>query len=113
MSHLSPSTIRTDIGSLSFFHDARSAKLRDIEAFLSSETIAKLQQAISKQTYIVLGGDGLFVAIAKEAHVDEVQILGINFGSKGFLLHDQPIFDQQSLQFEVQEYPILHADITI
>jgi NAD kinase len=62
---------------------------------------------------MLLGGDGLFVAVAKQAHVDDAQILGINFGSKGFLLHDRAVFDRETLQFERQEYPILHADVQI
>jgi NAD kinase len=51
------------------------------------------------------------VQVAKMAHTDSVDLLGINFGTKGFLLHDRSVFDQDDLHFEKQEYPILHADI--
>ena len=40
-------------------------------------------------------------------------ILGINFGTKGFLLHDRDVFVQGSLLFESREYPILHTDIRV
>jgi NAD+ kinase len=62
---------------------------------------------------VVLGGDGLFVQVAKEAHKDSVQILGINFWTKGFLLHDREVFERDTLEFITQEYPILHTDISI
>ena len=40
-------------------------------------------------------------------------MLGINFGTKGFLLHDRNIFERDNLFFSTREYPILHADIQI
>ena len=113
MQHLSPHTVRTDRDHLSFFYDSRSGNLAEIQEFLSSQTIERLQQSIQDRTYVVLGGDGLFVAVAKVAHIDNAQILGINFGSKGVLLHDRSVFDREVLEFEQQEYPILHVDVEI
>lgn len=51
--------------------------------------------------------------VAKEAHRDNVAMLGINFGTKGFLLHDRDIFERENLFFSTREYPILHADVQI
>lgn len=51
--------------------------------------------------------------MAKIAHQERVDILGINFGTKGFLLHDRDVFEQGEFRFESQEYPILHADVQI
>lgn len=73
------SVISVERDDLTFFYDTRSRSLPDIIEFLSSEKVEQLQKSISGTTYIVLGGDGLFVAIAKQAHRDESQILGINF----------------------------------
>jgi NAD kinase len=113
MQHLSPHTVRTDHDHLSFYHDSRSGNIAEIQEFLSSPIVERLQKSIQDRTYVVLGGDGLFVAVAKQAHLDDAQILGINFGSKGFLLHDRSVFDQERLEFEQQEYPILHTDVRI
>lgn len=67
---------------LTFFYDSRSRSLDEIQDFLASDTIQKLQESIGERAYIVLGGDGLFVHVTKEAHRDDVPILGINFGTK-------------------------------
>jgi len=75
--------------------------------------VEKLKASIHERTYVVLGGDGLFVHMAKIAHQEQVDILGINFGTKGFLLHDRDVFEQDAFEFEPQEYPILHVDVQI
>jgi NAD+ kinase len=98
---------------LSFFYDTRSRNIEQIQAFLASDRIIYLQESIEKRAYIVLGWDGLFVHVAKIAYQDEVPLLGINFGTKGFLLHDRDVFDQKWLTFDTREYPILHADVRI
>lgn len=98
---------------LSFFYDTRSRNIEQIHEFLNSEKIWILQKSIWERAYIVLGWDGLFVHVAKSAHRDNAAILGINFGTKGFLLHDRDIFDQDILSFDSREYPILHADVHI
>jgi len=98
---------------LSFFYDTRSNNIEQIQEFLDSDTVWLLQRSIGERAYIVLGWDGLFVHIAKVAHRNNVPILGINFGTKGFLLHDRDVFTQDSLLFESREYPILHTDIHV
>ncbi|MBX9809963.1 hypothetical protein K2X92_06240 [Candidatus Gracilibacteria bacterium] len=113
MKYLSPHTIRTDSDHLSFFYDERSTRVTDIQLFLNSSIIENLKKSIQTRTYVVLGGDGLFVQVAKEAHRDNAQILGINYGTKGFLLHDREVFEKDSLEFVIQEYPMLHTDIQI
>jgi len=75
--------------------------------------VQKLKASIHERTYVVLGGDGLFVHMAKIAHQEHASILGINFGTKGFLLHDREVFEQETFEFESQEYPILHTDVQI
>ena len=50
---------------------------------------------------------------AKKAHQDDLPLLGVNFGTKGFLLHDRKIFENGPLEFESREYPMLHADVQI
>mgnify|MGYP002776131134 CR=1 FL=1 len=106
-------TLKEERDHLSFFYDSRSRNIGKIQEFLASSHIQKLQESIEERAYIVLGWDGLFVHVAKEAHRDESSILGINFGTKGFLLHDQDIFHQKDLFFSAREYPILHADVHI
>jgi NAD+ kinase len=113
MQFLSPTTSRQDRDNLSFFYDTRSGSLDQIEDFLDSSSVWKLQQSIRERSYIVLGGDGLFVSVAKMAHRDGVSLLGINFWTKGFLLHERDILRQDTMSFIKQEYPILHADVKI
>jgi len=103
----------TQCNQLTFFYDERTRKLSEIQEFLDSSVIEKLRHSIHERTYVVLGGDGLFVHVAKLAHQDEANILGINFWTKGFLLHDRTVFDQEDLVFESQQYPILHTDVQI
>lgn len=97
--------------SLTFFYDSRSRSMPEIEGFLASDRVERLQKSIGERAYVVLGGDGLFVHVAKMAHQDGAPILGIHFGTKGFLLHDKKIFEQENLTFESRVYPILHAEV--
>jgi len=113
MQFLSPTTSREDRDHLSFFYDTRSRYLTEIWEFLNSPSIWKLQRSIREQSYIILGGDGLFVSVAKLSHRDSVPVLGINFGTKGFLLHERDVLKKDALCFQKQEYPILHADVMI
>lgn len=113
MQSLSPHIVRHNHDHLSFFYDSRSHNISDIRALLNSDKIGLLTQSIRERTYVVLGGDGLLVQVAKEAHKDSVPLLGINYGSKGFLLHDREILSQENMEFVSIEYPILHADIEI
>ncbi len=98
---------------LTFCYDTRSKNIEQIQEFLSSEKVWFLQKSIWERAYVVLGWDGLFVRTTMDAHRDCVPILGINFGTKWFLLHDADVFDREHLTFESREYPILHADIHI
>jgi hypothetical protein len=70
MQFLSATTSRQDRNQFSFFYDTRSRNLSEIEDFLNSPNIQKLQGSIRERLYIVLGGDGLFVSVAKIAHRD-------------------------------------------
>ncbi len=103
----------TERDHLTFFHDVPTRNKDAIDGFLAWEKIAKLQASLRERTYIVLGGDGTFVEVAKYAHRDGVPLLGVNFWSKGFLLHDQKVLDQSDIEFEKQDYPILHADLSL
>ena len=106
-------TTSVERDNLVFFYDTRSQNLAEIQSFLDSERVSYIQRVIHERTYVVLGWDGLFVAVAKEAHRDDVTILGINFGTKGFLLHDRDVFTEDTLEFESIEYPILHVDVEL
>lgn len=106
-------TLKEERDHLSFFYDTRSRNISQIQEFLASKNIQKLQESIEERAYIVLWWDGLFVHVAKEAHRDSVAMLGINFWSKGFLLHDRTILEKENLFFSAREYPILHADVQI
>lgn len=94
---------------LTFFSDARTSQKDAIEHFLESGVEERLADALPTPTYIVLWGDGLFVEIAKKAHHDQIPILGVNFGTKGFLLHDRAVFERKTVfSFSERAYPILH-----
>jgi NAD+ kinase len=100
-------------GHLTFFYDERSNLSHEIDAFLQSDQKENLSQSVRQPTYVALWGDGVFVYTAKRAFIDWLPVLGINFGTKGFLLHDQSIWQREYLTFETREYPMLHIGITI
>ncbi|ATU05023.1 hypothetical protein BKN14_01040 [Candidatus Gracilibacteria bacterium HOT-871] len=103
--------IQKNIGKASCFYDSRSDRLSEIEGFLSSDIFKNIEKNLEKETYISLGGDGLFVFIAKLAHQKSKQILGINFGNLGFLVQEKDIFQKEKIEFVVKKYSILKAII--
>jgi len=48
-------TLKEDRDHLSFFYDTRSRNIGQIQEFLASENIRKLQESIEEPAYIVLG----------------------------------------------------------
>jgi NAD+ kinase len=94
---------------LTFCYDPRSEHMNQIRSFIDSPVAMGLQDAIKQKTLVALGGDGLMIRVAKAGHIDEQDVLGINFGSKGFLMHDRSHIETQPLEFDRVLYPILHA----
>lgn len=66
-------------GKITYFYDSRSEKQQEIKSFLSSDILTAIENSLSENTYLSLGGDGLFVFVAKLAHEKNIKILGINF----------------------------------
>lgn len=100
-------------GHLVYVYDRRSLHLEAIQSFLSGDIAKRLERIFSRATYVVLGGDGVFIEGAKHAAHMDADILGINFGTKGFFLHDMSALVGEHLDFVVRPYPILRADIEI
>lgn len=48
-------TLKEDRDHLSFFYDTRSRNIGQIQEFLASPNIRKLQESIEERAYIVLG----------------------------------------------------------
>lgn len=48
-------TLKEDRDHLSFFYDTRSRNIGQIQEFLASTSIRKLQESIEERAYIVLG----------------------------------------------------------
>lgn len=99
------------IGKIQYFYDARSEKRTEIEDFLSWEILKKIEKTLSDEIFLSLGGDGLFVYVAKLAHKNHKKMLGINFGNLGFLVQDREFFDDENLEFSIKKYPILKVII--
>ena len=102
---------RLDRWHLSFFYRNATETTPEIEAYLSDERVSRLQGRIQDRAYIALGGDGTFIDVTKIAHQEDADLLGINFGSKGFLLHDRASLEQPDITFSKQVYPMLQVDI--
>lgn len=80
-----------------------------IAAFLDSEKVSLLERLIHETAYITLGGDGLFVHVAKMAYEKKLPILGLNFWNRWFLVHDPRILDLSDVDVTEEEYPLLHV----
>lgn len=77
--HSHESLLSLEQNHLTFFYDARSLRMDAIAAFLDSEKVSLLERLIQEMAYITLGGDGLFVHVAKMAYEKRLPILGLNF----------------------------------
>lgn len=105
-------------GKITYFYDSRSHKKDEIENFLQSDIFVSIEKSLSENIYLSLGGDGLFVFVAKLAHENNVKILGINFWNLGFLVQEKEIFAEKNsqnekIEFITKKYPIFRTIIEL
>ncbi len=110
---MTPNFTCEDRDHLTLCYDPRSHKMSEIRDFIDSPIISQLQKAITGNTLIALGGDSLMIRAAKEAHIQNKFLLGVNFGTKGFLLHEKESLHNAPLEFDEVPYPILHTSVEI
>lgn len=84
------------------------AKKREIAEFAESETVKALAERLKERTLLVLGGDGTMLRAIRERHGDGLPFLGINFGTKGFLLNRTEDLKNGG-EFSVIRYPLLNV----
>ncbi len=81
--------------------------LREI---ISSEKLQKLIEKTPENTIVVLGGDGTLLEAIHLFYREEVIFLGINYGTKGFLMNPVSIFESQE-DFTLTSYPLLECSV--
>lgn len=82
----------------------------EIRTFIESEEVARIIEAVKEDFILVLGGDGTMLRAIHAHHAENLPFLGINYGTKGFLLNDRSIVDRMD-SFEERSYPLLEVDV--
>lgn len=82
-------------------------KLREI---LISEKLQELIKKTPSNTIIVLGGDGTLLETIHQFYMEDVVFLGINYGTKGFLMNGVAILESEN-QFSITSYPLLECRV--
>lgn len=101
------------IWKITYFYDKRSEKIEEIKKFLNSKNFEILEKSQKEEIFLSLGGDWLFVFVAKKAHKENKKILWLNFWNLWFLVQEKEIFDKEekSFSFITKKFPILKAII--
>ncbi|MCD5380415.1 NAD(+)/NADH kinase [Candidatus Gracilibacteria bacterium] len=74
--------------------------------------VVKIERAINSGSVIVLGGDGTMLKAIKDSASLELPFLGVNFGTKGFLLHALKEVEN-NFDFDIYDYPLLDCEVKV
>ncbi|MDQ7009263.1 MAG: NAD(+)/NADH kinase [Candidatus Gracilibacteria bacterium] len=87
-------------------------KLKDfIDGTEIEKLIKKVEENIESEFILVLGGDGTILKTIRQAYEKQLPVLGINFGTKGFLLTKiEEIIE--CTNFETIKYPLIECTIS-
>lgn len=80
----------------------------ELQIFLQSEEFQKILSFLTEKTVVVLWGDGTMLSAIREYSHLEIPFLGINFWTKGFLMHEKDLIEES---FEKELYPLLETRI--
>jgi NAD+ kinase len=83
----------------------------ELREFVASGAPRRLVESVGFACIAVLGGDGAMLRAIRENYRKGLPFLGVNFGTKGFLLNDRRWFEGRPTSFQKLEYPLLHAEI--
>ncbi|MDD4151428.1 MAG: NAD(+)/NADH kinase [Candidatus Gracilibacteria bacterium] len=102
---------RINIGNSQIIVDNFSfEKNQEIRDFIkNTKFIEEMLEKINSQIYIILGGDGTMLRAINSTAEDKIPYLGINFGTKGFLLNDKNYLGGDS--FVSKKYPLLDINV--
>lgn len=70
----------------------------------------RLIEAVGQRFIMVLGGDGTMLRAIHTHYPDHLPFVGVNFGTKGFLLNNQD-WMANATEFQEREYPLLEVDV--
>ncbi|MBP8016423.1 NAD(+)/NADH kinase [Candidatus Gracilibacteria bacterium] len=82
-----------------------------LRKFLESDYLKNIIKSVSEKCIIVLGGDGTMLRVIQENYHKHTPFLGVNFGTKGFLLNEKEFLYDTNLNFKRFEYPLLDLQV--
>ena len=89
------------------FDERLASRKPELSAALASDRLKNLISKTEERAIVVLGGDGTMLRAVKNFHSENAPFLGVNFGTKGFLLSDPSVLDRENAKFRAFEYPLL------
>ena len=87
-----------------------SAAKPELRSYLEGDEIRNLIGSLSGRVILILGGDGTMLRAIQKYYGEGIPFLGINFGSKGFLLNDRGSIRKEGV-FEPVAYPLLQIEV--
>ncbi len=83
----------------------------DLKEFITSWKIEEILEWINEKIIIVLGWDWTILRAVRENYQKNMPFLGLNFGSKWFLLNDKNCFSKD-FKYTKREYPLIETSIS-
>ena len=103
--------VRQDFGSGAALYDAsKFAESPALRRTLESGAAERFAASVGRACMVVLGGDGTMLRAIREYHAEGLPFLGVNFGTKGFLMNE-PAWVENPGAYRELPYPLLHARI--
>ncbi len=83
-------------------------KKPEIAEFAHGDALRKLAERTNGRAFVVLGGDGTMLRAIRERYREDVPFLGVNFGTKGFLLNRREDIPETA-EFARIAYPLMEV----
>ncbi len=80
----------------------------ELAEIVQSSELLGLLDYLPDNTIVVLGGDGTLLEAIHQFYTEDVVFLGINYGTKGFLMNPISIFEKPK-KFQTHSYPLLEC----
>ena len=87
-------------------------KRPEIRVFMESPEFRHIIQMVQEKFIMVLGGDGTMLRAVQSYYLKDIPFLGINFGSKGFLMNNR-VYIGENDTFESISHPLLDIKVQV